>query len=377
MDIPSKLDIDVKSPSTLIIKPISKAVTQHAFNITLLTADINTIEYYLFSNHIQPAQPNQYNETRSHSIGINPVCLLGYYSHSSQSQCNYSIEASTSTAQPTEITSTVFEDPVFSYEEATSLVDLSKFSKDDMELFEGYLQTDQEYQEAKKACDSAKSEELNQKELIKRLLGENYELFMEYPNRNDPVYQEKREIIGQKIDEEDEKLFSLQEKLQKLDEDLYHADLLLDSTREKLAKRLFKNSPSTTSLHSRIEFLESNPSFIEGIYQSLILRLNKQPGSEQASTSGTQNKSKHHKSPSSSSKTSTVSVQPIQTSSSTQAALSSTQRTSRSNSRLFGLWGSPKSSRVYDTPKSKNELKSFLDSPNPNDSDESDDESSV
>ncbi|EGF80211.1 hypothetical protein BATDEDRAFT_25054 [Batrachochytrium dendrobatidis JAM81] len=288
-----------------------------------------------------------------------------------------SAEASTSTAQPTEITSTVFEDPVFSYEEATSLVDLSKFSKDDMELFEGYLQTDQEYQEAKKACDSAKSEELNQKELIKRLLGENYELFMEYPNRNDPVYQEKREIIGQKIDEEDEKLFSLQEKLQKLDEDLYHADLLLDSTREKLAKRLFKNSPSTTSLHSRIEFLESNPSFIEGIYQSLILRLNKQPGSEQASTSGTQNKSKHHKSPSSSSKTSTVSVQPIQTSSSTQAALSSTQRTSRSNSRLFGLWGSPKSSRVYDTPKSKNELKSFLDSPNPNDSDESDDESSV
>ncbi|KAK5665540.1 hypothetical protein QVD99_007886 [Batrachochytrium dendrobatidis] len=67
-------------------------------------------------------------------------------------------------------------------------------------------------------------------------------------------------------------------------------------------------------------YLKSNRNFVEDIYQSLILQLNKQ--------SGTQNKSKHHKSPSSSSKTSTD--QPTQTSSSTQK----TSKSSKSHSRF-------------------------------------------
>ncbi|KAJ8328133.1 hypothetical protein O5D80_003507 [Batrachochytrium dendrobatidis] len=214
-----------------------------------------------------------------------------------------SAEASTSTVIPSATKSTKSKHHVLSYKGSTFSVDLSKFSKDDVELFEEYLEADQEYQEAKKACDSAKSEELNQRELSKRLSEESYELSLEYlNNRDDPEYQEKREIISQKIREGDKKFFSLQEKRLKLDKDFCYADHLLHLAAENLADLLFKNGPNATPVYSQIEFLKSNPSFVEGIYQSLILQLNKQSGSKKASTSGTQNKSKHHKSPLSSSK---------------------------------------------------------------------------
>ncbi|EGF76355.1 hypothetical protein BATDEDRAFT_28544 [Batrachochytrium dendrobatidis JAM81] len=255
-----------------------------------------------------------------------------------------SAEASTSTVTPTATTSTKSEYRVLSYEGSEFSLDLSKFSEDDMGLIQEYLQADQEYEEIKKARDSAKSEEFNQKELLKRVLGESYELSLKYPNRGDPVYQEKREIINQKVDEEDEKFFSLQEKLLELDEDLYCAGVLLHLARENLADLLFKNNPSTASLDSYRRYLKSNRNFVKNIYQSLILRLSQQSGSEQPSTSGTQNKSKHHKSPSSSSKTSTV--QPTQTSSSTQATSSSTQKTSRS-SRSHSRSRSRKTSRSH------------------------------
>ncbi|OAJ35762.1 hypothetical protein BDEG_20006 [Batrachochytrium dendrobatidis JEL423] len=240
-----------------------------------------------------------------------------------------SAEASTSTVIPTATTSTKSKHRVLSYKGSKFSVDLSKFSKDDVKLFGEYLQADQEYEEIKKARDSAKSEELNQEELLKRLRGENYELSLKYPNRGDPVYQEKKRKINEKVDEGDEKFFSLQEKLLELNDDLHYAGLLLHIARENLAKLLFQNDPSTTSLYSQIGFIKSNRNFVKNIYQSLILRLSQQSGSKKASTSGTQNQSKHHKSPSSSSKTSTV--QPTQTSSSTQATSSSTQKTSRSS----------------------------------------------
>ncbi|EGF82440.1 hypothetical protein BATDEDRAFT_86639 [Batrachochytrium dendrobatidis JAM81] len=238
-------------------------------------------------------------------------------------------------------------------------IDFSKFSKDDVELFEEYLEKDQECEEIKKARDSAKSKELNQEELLKRLSGKNYELFMKYPNKDDPVYQEEKEIINQKFNEEGEKFLSLQEKRLKLDDDLYHAGLLLRIARKELAGLLFKNDPSTASLHSYRISLELDPSFVKNIYQSLILQLNKQSGSKKASTSGTQNQSKHHKSPSSSSKTSTD--QPTQTLSSTQKA-SKSSKSSKSHSRFSRLWK---------TSKSKNERKSFSSPPSSEDSDES------
>ncbi|OAJ44655.1 hypothetical protein BDEG_27865 [Batrachochytrium dendrobatidis JEL423] len=211
---------------------------------------------------------------------------------------------------------------------------------DDVKLIQGYLEKDQKREKAKKACDSAKSEELNQEELLKRLSGKNYKLSLKYSNRNDPVYQEKKREIKQKLNEENEKLFSLQQKRLKLDKNLYHAGLLLHIARKELADLLFQNGPSTASLYSRIKFLKSNPSFVEDIYQSFILQLNKQSGSD----------------PSSSSKTSTD--QPTQTSSSTQKS----SKSSKSHSRFSRLWK---------ISKSKNERKSFSSPPSSEDSDES------
>ncbi|KAK5665525.1 hypothetical protein QVD99_007871 [Batrachochytrium dendrobatidis] len=256
-----------------------------------------------------------------------------------------SAEASTSTVIPTATTSTKSKHRVLSYEGSVSYkgstfsVNLGKLSKDDVKLIKEYLEKDQKREKAKKACDSAKSEELNQEELLRRLSGKNYKLSLKYSNRNDPVYQEKKREIKQKLNEENEKLFSLQQKRLKLDKNLYHAGLLLHIARKELADLLFQNGPSTASLYSRIKFLKSNPSFVEDIYQSFILQLNKQSGSD----------------PSSSSKTSTD--QPTQTSSSTQKA----SKSSKSHSR----------SRLWKTSKSKNERKSFSSPPSSEDSDES------
>ncbi|EGF76150.1 hypothetical protein BATDEDRAFT_28776 [Batrachochytrium dendrobatidis JAM81] len=168
----------------------------------------------------------------------------------------------------------------------------------------------------------------------------------------DLKYQEEKEKKMLKIREGNEKFFSIQEERLKLDKDFCYADWSLRLARKKLAELLFQNDPNAASLDSRIEFLKSNRNFVEGIYQSLILQLNKQPKSEQASTSGTQNQSQHHKSPSSPSEASTVQH--------TQAS-SSTQRASKSHSR----------SRLWKTSKSKNERKSFLSPPSSEDSDES------
>ncbi|KAJ8330527.1 hypothetical protein O5D80_001546 [Batrachochytrium dendrobatidis] len=252
-----------------------------------------------------------------------------------------SAEASTSTVNPSATKSGESEYHVFSYEGSEFSLDLSKLSKNDVKLIQEYLEKDKEYEDIKKACDSAKSKELNQKELLKRLDGENYKLSLKYPNNeDDPVYQEKKEIINQKFDEEDEIFFSLQQKRRKLDKDLYHAGLLLHIARENLADLLFQNVPNAASLDSYRIFLELDPSFAEGIYQSLILQLNKQSGSD----------------PSSSSKTSTD--QPTQTSSSTQKS----SKSSKSHSRFSRLWK---------TSKSKNERKSFSSPPSSEDSDES------
>ncbi|EGF77126.1 hypothetical protein BATDEDRAFT_92081 [Batrachochytrium dendrobatidis JAM81] len=233
-----------------------------------------------------------------------------------------SAEASTSTVIPTATESTKSKHRVLSYEGSEFSVDLSKLSKDDVKLIQEYLQTDQEYEEIKKACDSAKSEELNQKELLKRLDGESYELSLKYSNNeDDPVYQEEKEIINQKFDEEDEIFFSLQQKRRKLDKNLYHAGLLLHIARKELAELLFQNGPSTASLDSYRISLELDRNFAESIYQSFILRLNKQSGSD------------------------------------TQKA----SKSSKSHSR----------SRLWKTSKSKNERKSFSSPPSSEDSDES------
>ncbi|OAJ40156.1 hypothetical protein BDEG_23919 [Batrachochytrium dendrobatidis JEL423] len=243
-----------------------------------------------------------------------------------------SAEASTSTVTPSAQT--------------TPSIDLSRLSDEDMNLIKEYAKMKKSRDNAKETYDLLQPKALAQKKLLDWLDEEYEQLLRKFQtSEGHSKHSEKLNELEQKLKQERKTLDELE--IKQHSSGFLNLNWILDPKFLELVSTFGNSTPS------------------------------QQPGSEQPSTSGTQNQSKHHKSSSSSSKTSTVSVQPIQTSSSTQAALSSTQRTSRSNSRLFGLWGSPKSSRVYDTPKSKNELKSFLDSPNPNDSDESDDESSV
>ncbi|OAJ40785.1 hypothetical protein BDEG_24486 [Batrachochytrium dendrobatidis JEL423] len=259
--------------------------------------------------------------------------------------------------------------------QTTPSIDFSNLPGGDMNLIRKYAQTKKSRDDVEKMDGLIRLEKLAQEELVEQLGKEIQELLRKcQSSEGHSKYGKKLNELEQKLEQERKTLDELATKL--LTSDYSTFNWRLGKIKSQLLERLFGTNLRQPTSHY-IRFLESDPKFLELISTFVSSTPSQQPGSEQASTSGTQNQSKHHKSPSSLSKTSTVSVQPIQTSSSTQATLSSTQRTSRSNSRLFGLWGNSKSSRVYDTPKSKNELKSFLDSPNPNDSDESDDESSV
>ncbi|EGF77522.1 hypothetical protein BATDEDRAFT_91730 [Batrachochytrium dendrobatidis JAM81] len=268
-----------------------------------------------------------------------------------------SAESSTSAAIPTATTSTESEYRTISYEEAANLVDLSQLSESDVSLIEGYLQMDREHEEMEKACDLAGSEKLHQQELIKQL-NKKYSTLVHKSqhNNNDPAYEEKVQSFKLKLQEEREKLEELEKKYRKFNRDFLVFSLQTYANKAELAERFFGDDLDMDLLYLYVEFLKFNPSFVENIYKSLTLRLNKQPGSEQASTSGTQSSSQHHESPSSS-KTSTV--QPTQTSSSTQGFFSSLWET------FFG------SSRTQDTPKSKNEPNPFSNPSNPDDSDDS------
>ncbi|KAJ8328600.1 hypothetical protein O5D80_003181 [Batrachochytrium dendrobatidis] len=257
----------------------------------------------------------------------------------------------------------------------TPSIDFSNLPGSDMNLIRKYAHMKKTCDDAEKIHNSLQPERLSQQELVKQLGKEIQELLRKcQSSEGHSKYGKKLQKLEQKLKQERKTLDELATKQHS--SGFLNLNWRLGKIKSQLLECLFKGNMNQPFEYYTI-FLESDPKFLELVSTFDNSTPSQQPGSEQASTSGTQNKSKHHKSSSSPSKTSTVSVQPIQTSSSTQAASSSTQRTSRSNSRLFGLWGSPKSSRVYDTPKSKNELKSFLDSPNPNDSDESDDDSSV
>ncbi|KAK5666798.1 hypothetical protein QVD99_002043 [Batrachochytrium dendrobatidis] len=272
-----------------------------------------------------------------------------------------SAEASTSTVTPSAQT--------------TPSIDLSRLSDEDMNLIKEYAKMKKSRDNAKETYDLLQPKALAQKKLLDWLDEEYEQLLRKFQtSEGHSKHSEKLNELEQKLKQERKTLDELE--IKQHSSGFLNLNWILGKIKSQLLECLFKGNMNQPFEYYTI-FLESDPKFLELVSTFGNSTPSQQPGSEQPSTSGTQNQSKHHKSSSSSSKTSTVSVQPIQTSSSTQAALSSTQRTSRSNSRLFGLWGSPKSSRVYDTPKSKNELKSFLDSPNPNDSDESDDESSV
>ncbi|EGF76123.1 hypothetical protein BATDEDRAFT_28803 [Batrachochytrium dendrobatidis JAM81] len=242
-----------------------------------------------------------------------------------------SAESSTSTVISTATKSTEFEYRIISYQEATNLVDISQLSESDARLIEKYLQADRKYEETVKAYGLTESERLDQEKLIDQLLKEYSGLAdKSWKTKNDPVCQKKKEDFRLKLREEREKLKMLEEKRQKLGNDFFDINFQSYFDRKKLAKRLFQNGPSTTSLYSYTKFLGSNLSFLENIYESLTLQLNQQSESKQASTSETQNQSQHHESPSPSS-SETSAVQPTQPSSNTQATFFSTKKASKSS----------------------------------------------
>ncbi|KAJ8330257.1 hypothetical protein O5D80_001821 [Batrachochytrium dendrobatidis] len=192
-----------------------------------------------------------------------------------------SAETSTSTAQPTEITSTESEYRKISHEEATGLVDISQFSENDANLIEEYLLMDQRYDDINKPYDVANFERLDQGKLVEQLTEQKEKLLHKpYQDENDPMYQEELENSKLKLKKALRELKRIAKKCERIGNSLYYATSQLNYSRENLAERLFQNGPSGTSLNSYVEFLESNRDFVEKIYESLTLQLSQQSKSE-------------------------------------------------------------------------------------------------
>ncbi|EGF76152.1 hypothetical protein BATDEDRAFT_28778 [Batrachochytrium dendrobatidis JAM81] len=192
-----------------------------------------------------------------------------------------SAETSTSTAQPTEITSTESEYRKISHEEATGLVDISQFSENDANLIEEYLLMDQRYDDINKPYDVANFERLDQGKLVEQLTEQKEKLLHKpYQDENDPMYQEELENSKLKLKKALRELKRIVKKCERIGNSLYYATSQLNYSRENLAERLFQNGPSGTSLNSYVEFLESNRDFVEKIYESLTLQLSQQSKSE-------------------------------------------------------------------------------------------------
>ncbi|KAK5664871.1 hypothetical protein QVD99_008411 [Batrachochytrium dendrobatidis] len=247
-----------------------------------------------------------------------------------------SAEASTSTVTPSA--------------QVTPSVDLSKLSKDDMELIKEYAHMKKSRDDAKETYGLIQPEKHAQEKLVERLDKKIKKLLRKsQTSENGSKYSKKLKKLEQKLEQERKNLDELIKK--QLEFGFPSLTFKLGKIQSQLLDRLFKgNTDQPTEYYMR--FFETDLKFLELVSTLGNSAPNQQPRSEQASTSGTQNQSQHHKSPSSSSEASTV--QPTQTS-------SSTQRASKSHSR----------SRLWKTSKSKNERKSFLSPPSSEDSDES------
>ncbi|KAJ8330254.1 hypothetical protein O5D80_001819 [Batrachochytrium dendrobatidis] len=219
-----------------------------------------------------------------------------------------SAEASTSTVTPSA--------------QVTPSVDLSKLSKDDMELIKEYAHMKKTCDDAEKIHNSLQPKRLSRQELVDRL-DEEYEQLLRksQTSENGSKYSKKLKKLEQKLEQEEKAIG----KLVAMDMSSGFPSLTfkLGKIQSQLLDRLFKgNTDQPTEYYMR--FFETDLKFLELVSTLGNSAPNQQPRSEQASTSGTQNQSKHRESTSSSSETSTV--QPTQTS-------SSTQRASRSRSR--------------------------------------------
>ncbi|EGF77054.1 hypothetical protein BATDEDRAFT_92038 [Batrachochytrium dendrobatidis JAM81] len=167
-----------------------------------------------------------------------------------------SAEPSSSTAAFTTTTDSYSNFLPASSVQAINSVDLSKLSDDDKSLMGKYLETSENHKKMKETQRPAESKIFDQKALIERLDEKHTKLLGKSHNNGGFV--------------------------------------------EELTKRLFGDDLDQSSIDSYIAFIKFNPRFIESIYSSLNRTPGQQPGTEQASTSGTQNQSQYRENPSSS-----------------------------------------------------------------------------
>ncbi|EGF76341.1 hypothetical protein BATDEDRAFT_92830 [Batrachochytrium dendrobatidis JAM81] len=208
-----------------------------------------------------------------------------------------SAETSSLTAQPSATTNSVFEDWTVFNAEITNSVDLSRLSEDDARLIKKHLKLNEKCKKTKKARGLAESAKLDQERLVSRLDEKYQRLLNKFQGENGSKYGERLLKAKLELEKEQEILVEIEKKCQSLGSDIFGFNLELNITRGKLARRLFGDNLDIESLYLYMEFLKSDLSFVESIYNSLILVLSQQPGSEQASTSETQSSSQYHETP--------------------------------------------------------------------------------
>ncbi|KAK5666804.1 hypothetical protein QVD99_006442 [Batrachochytrium dendrobatidis] len=211
-----------------------------------------------------------------------------------------SVEPSSSTAIFTATASTYPNPSPVSIAQAKKLVDFSKLSKNDMNLMEKYLKTSEDYQGAKEALELEEPRKLAQEALVKRLCEKYMGLLGKYHSKSGFIYGIKAEWLKPKLNKEKKILLELEKVYQDLRLKIFDYNWILNDIGKELAKRLFGDGLDQSSIHSYMMFIKSNPRFIQSIQSTLGHMLGQQPGTEQASTSGTQSPSQHRESPSSS-----------------------------------------------------------------------------
>ncbi|KAK5670224.1 hypothetical protein QVD99_003324 [Batrachochytrium dendrobatidis] len=211
-----------------------------------------------------------------------------------------SAEPSSSTAAFTTTTDSYSNFLPASSVQAINSVDLSKLSDDDKSLMGKYLETSENHKKMKETQRPAESKIFDQKALIERLDEKHTKLLGKSHNNGGFVYEIRAKRIKSRLDKQKKILLKLEKEYQSLNFKILDYDWELDVIREELTKRLFGDDLDQSSIDSYIAFIKFNPRFIESIYSSLNRTPGQQPGTEQASTSGTQNQSQYRENPSSS-----------------------------------------------------------------------------
>ncbi|KAJ8330822.1 hypothetical protein O5D80_000848 [Batrachochytrium dendrobatidis] len=188
--------------------------------------------------------------------------------------------------------------------QTTPSIDFSQLPEEGMDLIKEYVQTKKSRNNAKEMHDSLQLERLSQKKLVEQLGKEIQELINESgSSKNGSKHKSKLKKLRHDLKQERKSLHRLTMKL--LNSDYVNLGIKLGKIQTQLLQYLFgENLYQSAGYYTGL--LESTPEFMKLVSTLGNSVPNQQPGSEQASTSETQNQSQHHKSSSSSSKRPTI-----------------------------------------------------------------------